>query len=578
MRRKSGIVLAWGALAASGCAAQEWIPPLRSPVWRDTDLRSIAVPCRADPTPKDPRHVSCAPSVYRTPLLWDGADNMFFRPLSEMLGVVTSGEAADVNGLDEVPDSAWFTNRIGVRAIGADELRLGACTPSQILDPSAFPDGAWVIDKGKGTGSAPGFRVNIPGKGKYLFKGEEGQDQPEHPSAASVIGLAVYHAAGYNTACDQIVYFRPSLLKLTPGLRSKANFGEERDFDQKALDELIDRCPKRDGLTRMTASAWIPGYGLGAFRYEGTREDDPNDVIPHEDRRELRAARLLAAWLDRFDAREGNTLDSWFSDDKANPEASPGHVVHYHLDTSECLGSEWAWDAVSRRLGHSYVVDWGDMATDFATLGIPTRPWDRARRGRQKFAYFRVEDFAPDRWKMEYPNPAFSRMTERDGAWMARILARFTPDQVRTLAEMGRFSDPGDTDYLATVLEGRLERILDRYLTRLSSITDVHVEGPDELCGVDLAEGRGVRSPASFRYLARGPARSFLPIERRAGGVVCVTLNHVAADGGAPDDAPERHVRMTVEDGVASGPLVVHLYDLGPAKGYLPVAVERPEP
>jgi hypothetical protein len=220
------------------------------------------------------------------------------------------------------------------------------------------------------------------------------------------------------------------------------------------------------------------------------------------------------------------------------------------------------------------------MATDFATLGIPTRPWDRARRtpGRETFAYFRVDDFEPDRWKMEYPNPAFSRMTERDGAWMARILARFTPDMVRTLAETGQFSDPGNTSYLAAVLEGRLERILGRYLTRLSSITDVHMDGGSKLCGVDLAELRGLRGPASFRYVARGPNQSFLPIERREGGVICVTLNHIAADGGMPSDAPERHLRLILEDGVATGPLVVHLYDLGPASGYMPVGVERPEP
>src|SRR5258708_3185798 len=175
----------------------------------------------------------------------------------------------------------------------------------------------------------------------------------------------------------------------------------------------------------MQASAWLPGRLIGPFRYTGTRVDDPNDVIDHQDRRELRGGRLLAAWLDHFDAREQNSMDVWLADRKEQPDSSPGQVRHYYLDTSDCLGSEWAWDAISRRLGYSYLLDWKDISLAFITLGIPTRTWDRVERtpGREHFGYFNVADFVPDEWKNEYPNAAFSRMTERDGAWMARILA-----------------------------------------------------------------------------------------------------------------------------------------------------------
>jgi hypothetical protein len=571
-------------VAASGCATTDRTFPLRDPITVDTDMRPVTVACRASPTPKDAHNISCAPDVYVSPLIWDGTDNIFFRPLSEALGVEHHGEAVNVNSLDEVPDSSWFTNRIGAHSVNTAQLERGACSPALLLDPEGSADGTWVIDHGKDNGSSPGFRVNIAGKGKYMFKGEP-TDQPERPSAASIIGAAVYAAAGFNTSCEQIVYFRPSLLKLTPGLSHQGNFGAREPFDQKEVDKILADSPHRGGLVRMQVSAWLPGYLIGPFSYTGTRSDDPNDVIAHDDRRELRGGRLIAAWLDHNDAREQNTMDSWFVESqpgKPKPDASPGHVVHYYLDTSDCLGSEWDWEEISRRLGYSYVADWGDMAQDLVTLGIPVRPWDRVRRepGEEIFGFFNVKDFEPDKWKNEYPNAAFSRMTERDGAWMARILARFTPDMVDTLARMGQFTDPRKTAYLASVLHGRLGKILERYLTRLSPLGDVHMEGADQICAEDLAENRQLRQPAEFRYaaqLSNGTSEKVLSVARQPGGGICVSLSHVA-DVGSRDDAPERYVHVTIADGVAQGPLVAHLYDLGSERGYRLAGIERPEP
>jgi hypothetical protein len=272
-------------------------------------------------------------------------------------------------------------------------------------------------------------------------------------------------------------------------------------------------------------------------------------------------------------------MDAWVADSKDQPESSPGHVIHYYLDTSDVLGSEWDWVQVSRRLGYSYLLDWGDIGRDFVTLGIPTRTWDRNARepGHEIFGYFNAKDFVADEWKNEYPNPAFSRMTERDGAWMARILAHFTPEMVRALAEMGKFSDPSNTDYLTGVLEGRLERILDRYLTRLSPLADVHVEDGTELCATDLAEARRLRAQSAFHYSAMDGVGRPLSVRERGGGSVCVSVPHVAPDGGSPDGESSRYVRVTLRDSVATGTLVAHLYDLGPRRGFRLAGLERPE-
>ncbi len=55
-------------------------------------------------------------------------------------------------------------------------------------------------------------------------------------------------------------------------------------------------------------------------------------------------------------------------------------------------------------------------------------------------------------------------------------------------------------------------------------------------------------------------------------------MPRVARDGGAADEATERYFSLTIDDGVAKGPLVAHLYDLGGARGFGLAGLERPSP
>lgn len=96
-----------------------------------------------------------------------------------------------------MPDSSWFSNRLGFRTVGLDELRTNGCSAQQLLDPDHAPDGSWLIDEGKTSGSTPGFRIKVAGKGKYLVK-VEATGLPERQVAATMIGEAVYYAAGYS--------------------------------------------------------------------------------------------------------------------------------------------------------------------------------------------------------------------------------------------------------------------------------------------------------------------------------------------------------------------------------------------
>jgi hypothetical protein len=234
----------------------------------------------------------------------------------------------------------------------------------------------------------------------------------------------------------------------------------------------------------------------------------------------------------------------WISEDPANPDGSPGRVLHYLIDLGDAFGTDWSRDDVSRRMGQAYFLDFGYLASDFVTLGLVTRPWHRVVPHHPTFAYYAARGFDPERWVGNYPNPAFQRMTERDGAWAARIIARFDDGLIDEAVRVGDFTNPEDSRYLAAQLRGRRDAILRRYLARLSPIADLRVEG-DRLCGVDLARRSGVFAASLFTYDAGG-----LPVTATAGGRVCVAL-----------PAGQGYRTVTVRNGQAPGPLVAHLDD-----------------
>ncbi|HEY0252066.1 MAG TPA: hypothetical protein VGC41_11095, partial [Kofleriaceae bacterium] len=91
------------------------------------------------------------------------ADATFFRPTVDALDPIPGGLAGDVNALDEVPNSSWFTNRIGAREISVDEAVKAA-------DTKGPPQGPYTIVHAKAGGGNPGFIATDTRGVKYLFK------------------------------------------------------------------------------------------------------------------------------------------------------------------------------------------------------------------------------------------------------------------------------------------------------------------------------------------------------------------------------------------------------------------------
>lgn len=553
---------AWGlalALALGGCAHRP--APRRfadaPPVWVDDDREAFSPP----------------PAAFYSPYFWDAMDHAFFRKLAEVWTLERPRPAANVNALDEVPDSSWFTNRIGMLPVTPAEAALGPCDPLE--DPVPTP---WRVVAGKPDGLNPGFTIVDAAGVRHLVK-TDGAAQPDRATAADVIGALVHHAAGYHVPCNRVVYFRAGDLSLDPDARVRRTNGSVEPMTPDHVDEVLDAATRLpDGWLRASASRFVEGRVLGPWRYWGTEPADPNDVFDHRDRRELRGLYVLSAWLDHVDARQENTLRTWV----ARTPDGPGHVRHWIIDFGDCLGLLSHIPGLSPRLGHSGYFDVEHVLGDVATLGLLDRPWHRARPSEAgiTLAYFDAERFDADGWRSGYPNPAYEARREADAAWMARILARIGPAHVRAIVDRGRL-DWTSRRVATEVLLGRRRKLLERYLTRLSPLTDptIDPDGPGGpwLCVEDRAVTGGIRRRADRRYGARvwrdGGAVDVAPrLRAPAPARVCLPLGDALGAPADPYVVADVYVAGPGDRGPA--PLRVHLRIDGSPRV---VGLERPE-
>jgi hypothetical protein len=273
--------------------------------------------------------------------------------------------AGNVNTVDEVPDSSWFTNRAGQRELSIDEIVRGPDSRAAVsLD-------GWVVAGDKGSGVQPGFRMIDPSDGNQMYQIEiDPVSNPEMATGAEIIGTAFYHAFGYTTVEVYVAELDPAKIVIAPTARMfDPLIGEKRPLTRLDLDRILRRGARLpNGRYRVLASRFAPGQPLGNFRYYGTRPDDPNDIVPHEHRRELRGARVFAAWLNHDDSRGVNSLDMLVTD------GSRRYIQHYMFDFGSILGSGTVF-AQRHRAGNEYIVEWRPGWLTLATLGLYTRPW-----------------------------------------------------------------------------------------------------------------------------------------------------------------------------------------------------------
>ncbi len=480
---------------------------------------------------------------YEPSLMVDLTRNLFTQP-----GDQRSVRAMNVNTVDEVPDSNWFTNRLGAREITEAEIANGPNTGS---GPAA---GAWRVSASKSDGVTPGFTVKDRTGQRWFLK----FDPPGYRGMATGTEVAVTKlmwALGYNVPENHIAYLRRDDLVVGDGATFTTAAGRKRPMKQTDIDALLERAQREpNGSYRVVASKALAGKPVGRIQFYDTRPDDPNDLVPHEHRRELRAYGVFAAWLNHVDAKSINSLDMLVK------EGDRFVVRHHLIDFGSSLGSAGIAPGDARR-GNEYMVQPAETLQRIASFGFYIPKWHTERyyssRSIGQFPASHAH-FNPRTWRPRVPNQAFLRAQPDDQFWAAQRLAAMSEPLIRAAVRTGEFGDPASEEFLVRALAERRDAILREFLTAVNPVEAPALSADGRLVFRNAAvEADLAKAPMGYRAVwstfdnttrtsdflgdveSRGtemPAPAGLP--RRDGAFVKVSVSPVGENGAssAPAD------------------------------------------
>jgi len=273
------------------------------------------------------------------------------------------------------------------------------------------------------------------------------------------------------------------------------------------------------------ASLALEGRPLGPFRFHGTRRDDPNDWIPHEHRRELRALFVFAAWLEHEDSRAINTLDTLVEENGLR------YIRHHLMDFGSILGSA-SVKANSPRSGNEHLFAFKPAVAEFFSLGLWVPRWARARYpDLPSVGRFEYNTFDPEKWKPEYPNPAFLNRLPDDTFWAAKRVMAFSDDLIRAIVKTGEYSDPEAEEWVVRCLIERRNRVGRTYFRTVLPLDGIRVDdGLLRFDDLEVKYGFAASRPYTIRWLRLDNASGKLtPLEDEGAAVPRPAAEYLAA-------------------------------------------------
>jgi hypothetical protein len=411
----------------AGCAYRPARFHDRPPVSDARDMAPIPVPSFR----------SVAESVYLSEVY-------LHRPIRSTLDLDPISPAGDVNSMDEVPFSSWFAPRsddIGTIARGPDAG--GPPRPPF----NVLPEKARAI-------ASTGFVIS-DARGQHYEMIVDPHDRPEMRTGAAAVAARLVWAIGLNTPPVYVTHVRPEQFwRAEPGAPDVAAM-------------LAAGAPPAGDTFRVAALDMQPSVWLGYAPESGTRGDDANDVIAHEDRRVLRALKVFASWLSLSGLGPPKTMDRYVG------VPGEGHVVHFLVGLDDALGAS----DVVRVTDLPPEQGGGSSIFRLITLGLAPNPPRRPTQVEMPAVGQFGPEVDPRTFSPSIPYEPADRLTTADAYWAAKRIAALSSAHIALAIEAAKISDRRARQTLQDVLEARRERVVRYWFERVTPVELTKVDG-----------------------------------------------------------------------------------------------------
>jgi hypothetical protein len=396
--------------------------------------------------------------------------------------------ALSANTLGEVMDGPWFVNRHARQRLSASELLEG---PPQGEAPSH--QNKWRVLTVRKYGIRPGLLIRDATNKVFLLRFDP-PGRLEMSTGAAMIGSRIFHALGYWVSEHHLVYFDRTQLAADPEGEDVDAVGGAKPLNEEDIDLFLEKVP-RDPTKGYRAVAISPPEGvqklLGPYQFYGTRTDDPNDVIAHEHRRDLRGLHAISAWLANNGINAVQTMDVLVEEKGAN------FIRHAWADFSMLLGSGFE-DVKRARDGYEPLLDLGATLKNLVGMGIYAPAWQRAHYPDiRSVGLFESKVFDPSKWLPTTDSAALANHLPDDDYWAAKQILAFTDEDLRVVVKAAQYTDPRAEEWVAQSLIERRDKVVRYYLDRVLPLDNFRIED-GVLRFDDLAVQQGIRSPQNY--------------------------------------------------------------------------------